>query len=120
MLRKKVEQDSACGVRAACGCCRPFSGMRGGASCALHLAVDALVCCLGTGEGPDVLRKKVEQDSACGVRAACGCCRPFSGMRGGASCALHLAVDCIRCGVWGLEKALMCSERRWSRIQHVG
>ena len=51
------------------------------------------VCCLGTGEGPDVLRKKVEQDSACGVRAACGCCRPFSGMRGGASCALHLAVN---------------------------
>ena len=50
------------------------------------------VCCLGTGEGPDVLRKKVEQDSARGVRAACGCCRPFSGMRGGASCALHLAV----------------------------
>ena len=78
------------------------------------------VCCLGTGEGPDVLRKKVEQDSACGVRAACGCCRPFSGMRGGASCALHLAVDCIRCDVWGLEKALMCSKRRWSRIQHVG
>ena len=27
---------------------------------------------------------------------------------------------CIGCVVWGLEKALMCSERRWSRIQHVG
>ena len=27
---------------------------------------------------------------------------------------------CIRCVVWVLEKALMCSERRWSRIQHMG
>ena len=72
--------------------------------------------CLGTGEGPDVLRKKVGPQHV-GWRR---CCRPFSGMRGGASCALHLAVDCIGCVVWGLEKALMCSERRWSRIQHVG
>ena len=50
------------------------------------------VCCMGTRESPDVLRKKVEQDLACVVSAACGCCRPFWGMRVRASCALHLAV----------------------------
>ena len=94
--KAKLDQPAEVEMSAACSCgrvtSRRFRSHVAGPHVRPTLPLMHQVWCLGTGEGPDVLRKKVEQDSACGVSAACGCYRPFWGMRGGASCALHLAV----------------------------